>query len=141
AGSSFTSARRPRRVASYRPGPAASSRRTSTRTPRSVDALDIACAAEAGKDLPPLGEIPIPECGPGDQRVGEPRAAAQNPVLLAEEGFRVFRVGEGAEAGIAVESRPRPLPDGSADVLELVGDCLYRLLPLGLGRQALAGPL
>src|SRR5205807_4764558 len=126
-----------RSVASYRAGrPSA----TSTRTPHSVAALDIARAADAGEDLPPLREIPVAERGPGDQRIGDPRAAAQHPVLLAEEGLRVFRVRKGAEAGIAAEGRRRPLPDGSPHVLELSADRLRRLLPLRLGRQALPGP-
>src|SRR5205085_10116057 len=106
----------------------------------SVAALGIARAPDAGEDLPPLRKIPVAEGGPGDERVGDPRAAAQHSVLVAEEGLRVLPIREGAEAGIAVEARRRPLPHRSARVLELVAGRLHRLLPLGLGGQALARP-
>src|SRR5207247_444236 len=91
---------------------------------RAVNVLVIARQPDPGKDLPPLGTIPIAERGPGDQRIGGPRAAAQHSVVLAEEGLRVLRVGKGTEARIAVEERRGPLPDRARHVLELVGNRL-----------------
>src|SRR5690348_18317639 len=94
-----------------------------------VEVLGIARAAEAGKDLPPLREIPVAKGAPGNERVGHPGAAAQHSVLIPEEGFGVLRVGEGGEAGIAVEERRRPLPDAAGHMLELVANCRRGLLP------------
>src|SRR4249919_4067007 len=105
-----------------------------------VTVLGIGRAPDAGEDLPSLREIPVAEGRARDERVGGPGPAAQHAIVLAEEDLRVFRVREGAEARVAVEAGRRPLPHGSLRVLELAADGLHRLLPLGLGRQALAGP-
>src|SRR3954467_7429833 len=69
--------------------------------------------------------------------MGDARAAAQDAVAVAEEGRGVLPVGIGLEAGIAQERRGGPLPH-LTDALDLVPG--RRLLPLGLGRQARAGP-
>ena len=84
-----------------------------------VDVSGIGRAADPGEDLLPLREVPVPERRPGNERVGHPRAAAQDPVVLAEEHLRVFGVGEGAEPGIPLKAGRRPLPDRSVDVLEV----------------------
>ena len=76
----------PGAVASYRIKRVSTSlRTTSTRACWSLDALAIARAPESGKDLPPLGKIPVPESRPGDERIAEPRTAAQHSVLVPEE--------------------------------------------------------
>ena len=77
-GSSFGSRCRPRSVASRRP--------------TSVAALAIARAPQAGEDLPPLREVPVAERRPRDERIRDPRAAAQHAVLAAEERLRVLAV-------------------------------------------------
>src|SRR5215467_12489613 len=102
--------------------------------------LGIARTADAREDLPPLRQVPVAEGRSRHERIGDPRAAAQHPVVAVEERLRVLPVREGAETGIALKSRAGPLPDGAARVLELAAERLHRLLPLGLGRQALPSP-
>ena len=96
---------------------------------------DAPRAADAGEDLPALGQVPVAEGGPDHARVGRPGASAQDPVLVAEEDLRVLGVGKGLEAGIGKEVRRGPLP-GLADALEARAGGL----PLLLARQALARP-
>ena len=72
-------------------------------------------AAEAGEDVAAVREVPAPEARPGDQRVGRPRAAAEDAVLVAEEDLRELRVREGEEArdrgrsGTSVHSQTSPV--------------------------------
>src|SRR3954469_25447712 len=66
--------------------------------------------AEAGEDLPPLGQVPVPEGRPGGARPRRPRPAAQDPVAAAEEDLRILPVGPRAETGVVAEVTRGPLP-------------------------------
>src|SRR5205823_3447775 len=65
---------------------------------------------EAGEDLSALGEVPVAEARRDDPSARGPRAAAQDPVVGAEEDLRVLLVGMRGEARIAVERAGGPLP-------------------------------
>ena len=133
-------------------------------------------AAEAGEDLAADGVVPVAERDAHRGRIGRPRPALEDPVLVAPEHLGVLRVGEGGETGVGREGGRRPLPHVTehlvhapgADVLGVGpdrrrsgvaltqvapgglepddggaargGGGAGRLLPLGLGGQALAGP-
>src|SRR5262245_66265293 len=95
----------------------------------SVAWLGIAGAAEAGEDLSPQRVVPVAEARPGDDRVGDPGAAAQDAVVGAEEDLGVLRVRERLETRIAAEKRAGPLPHSSLHVLDLVRIGARGLLP------------
>ena len=82
-----------------------------------------------------------PSCGRSAARQAgrSPRSRRAGRGTRPEEHLRVLAIGKRAEAGIASERRRRPLPDGAGRVFEPPPG-LRGLLPLGLGRQALAGP-
>jgi hypothetical protein len=75
-----------------------------------VDRAGVAGEPDAREDLPPDREVPVAEGQARDGRMGRPRAAAQDAVLVAEEDLRVLRVRERGEAGVARERRRGPLP-------------------------------
>src|SRR6185312_1166676 len=96
--------------------------------------LGIGGEADAGEDLPALGEVPVAEAEGGDARVGRPRAAAQHAVLRAEEDLGVLAIRVGDEAWVAVEPGGGPLPD-LPDALEVPVGPGRRLLPLSFGGE------
>src|SRR5262245_23724236 len=102
--------------------------------------LGIVGTPHPGEDLAPLRVVPVAEARPRDDLVGDPRAAPEDPMLVAEEDLRVLGVRKGAEPRVPLEMRRRPLPDGALHVLELVAGHTGCLLPLRLARQPLARP-
>src|SRR5436190_23319341 len=95
--------------------------RTSTLTVAEARPSGIAGAPEAGEDLPPLREVPVPERGPDRSRVDGPGAASEHLVLRSEEDLRVLGVREGVEARVGSEVGRRPLPHVADQVLRAAG--------------------
>src|SRR5262249_34852127 len=110
------------------------------RTRGSVACSGIVGAADAGEDLAALREVPVAEARAGDDRVGDPGAAAQDAIVAAEEDLRVLWIRKGTKTGVTGEVRARPLPDRALQELELARPRSCSLLPLGLARQPLPRP-
>ncbi len=87
--------------------------------------------AEAGEDLPALRIVPVAEARSGHPGAGGPRAAPQNPVVVAEEHLGVLAVGMRHEPFVPFEAARSPLPH-VADHPEAA--VRGRALGMGIGR-------
>src|SRR5690606_21443922 len=85
-------------------------RRTAIRVQSHCVTRQIFRAAEAGEDLPCLGEVPVAEARPQRTAARGPTAAAQHAVAPVEPRFRISRIGPGAESAIGGESGAGPFP-------------------------------
>src|SRR5262245_31348505 len=73
--------------------------------------------AEAGEDLAALGQVPVAEGVPRDERLRRPRAAAEHLVAAAEVDRRILRIRKHLEPGIRRELARRPLPHASEHLM------------------------